>query len=396
LIDWTSDATELLLNPRLPREERARLERLAARLRHPPSSGLRRAAGFGGHVWLATSGTSGPVKLVALGREALLASAAAVNRHLEASARDVWLNVLPLFHVGGLGILARAHLAGARVVGDHDAGGTPAAWSARSFVARAEETDATLSSLVPAQVYDLVRESLRAPPSLRAVVVGGGALPETLHAQARALGWPLLPSYGATECASQIATAALASLEEGRFPPLRLLPHVEAVTDPEGFLRIRSPALFIGYAVSPDPEGAESVALIDPKEEGWWTTEDRGSVKDDELRVEGRTSDFVKIGGESVRVPALEAILDELRAERSFAGDAALLPVPDERLGHVIVLVHAGAGDDEVAALQAAFNARVAPFERARRTHRLPRLPRTPLGKLMRDDALRAVGLASR
>jgi O-succinylbenzoic acid--CoA ligase len=206
------------------------------------------------------------------------------------------------------------------------------------------------------------------------------------------LGWPLLPSYGATECASQIATAAIGSLEDRRYPPLRLLSHVEAMTDGEGFLRIRSPALFTGYAVSSDPREPDSVALIDPREEGWWTTEDRGSVTDDVLRVEGRTSDFVKIGGESVRVPALEAVLEEVRVERSFAGDAALLPVPDDRLGHVIVLVHAGASDDEAAALQTAFNARVAPFERARRTHRLPRLPRTPLGKLKRDETLRAVG----
>ena len=40
----------------------------------------------------------------------------------------------------------------ARVVGDHDASGFPAAWSARSFAARAEKSRATLSALVPAQV----------------------------------------------------------------------------------------------------------------------------------------------------------------------------------------------------------------------------------------------------
>jgi len=383
VIDWTSDAAVLFLNPRLPRSERTRLERMVDRL-----PGLR------AHVWLATSGASGPVKLVALGREALLASAAAVNRNLESTARDVWLNVLPLFHVGGLGILARAHLTGAKVAGDHDADGFPAPWSARSFVARVEESGATLSALVPAQVHDLVGEGLRAPGSLRAVVVGGGALAESVHARARALAWPLLPSYGATECASQIATASLASLEDRGFPPLRLLPHVEARTTEDGFLRIRSPALFTGYGISPDPHDPndpESATLVDPREDGWWITEDRGSVHDDVLSVEGRSGDFVKIGGESVRVPALEAVLEALRAEQSFPGDAALLAVPDERLGRVIVLIHAGASEEAAAVLHAAYNERVAPFERARRLHRLPRLPRTPLGKLIRDEALRAV-----
>jgi acyl-CoA synthetase (AMP-forming)/AMP-acid ligase II len=37
-----------------------------------------------------------------------------VNRHLAASATDTWLCVLPLFHVGGLSIGARAYLAGAK------------------------------------------------------------------------------------------------------------------------------------------------------------------------------------------------------------------------------------------------------------------------------------------
>ena len=63
------------------------------------------------------------------------------------------------------------------------------------------------SSLVPAQVLDLVRAGLRPPPVLRAIVVGGGAISAELYRDARALGWPVLPSYGMTECCSQIATA---------------------------------------------------------------------------------------------------------------------------------------------------------------------------------------------
>src|SRR5687767_8020692 len=102
MIDWRSDESHVLLNPRMPEEERQHLERLVTPL---PA-----------HVWLSTSGTTGALKLVALSKRALLASAAAVNRRLESTAQDVWCCVLPTFHVGGLGIHARAFLNGARVV----------------------------------------------------------------------------------------------------------------------------------------------------------------------------------------------------------------------------------------------------------------------------------------
>jgi O-succinylbenzoic acid--CoA ligase len=104
VIDWRSDESHLLLNPRMPREERRRLESYVVPLK--------------AHVWLATSGTSGALKLTALSKKALLASAASVNRHLQSYSKYVWCCVLPTFHVGGLGIYARALLSGARVVGE--------------------------------------------------------------------------------------------------------------------------------------------------------------------------------------------------------------------------------------------------------------------------------------
>lgn len=327
-IDWLSTQSHVLLNPRMPADERRRLESFVVDLP--------------GHVWLSTSGTTGALKLTALSKRALLASAAAVNRHLQSEAKDVWLCMLPTFHVGGLGIHARAFLSGARVV---DGG-----WDG-----------VTLASVVPAQVSDLVRDRIAPPRSLRAVVVGGGALSEELDRAARALGWPLLPSYGLTECCSQVATATLESRE------LVLLDHVQARIESDGRLALRSEALLTGYA--------SEAGFVDPKVDGWFITEDIAALDGRVLRVEGRRGDFVKIGGESVDLSRLDRILAELGA------DAAVFTVPDERLGHVIALAVAS-GDAE--AVVAAFNARVFPFERVRRIVRVAEIPRTPLGKVMR------------
>ncbi len=336
-IDWRSDESHVLLNPRMPEEEQQRLRSFVVDL---PS-----------HLWLATSGTTGSLKLVALSKRAVLASAAAVNRHLQARSADVWCCVLPRFHVGGLGIDARAFLTASRVV--------TASWDAQRF---AEMHEVTLASLVPAQVSDLVRANLRPPCAMRAIVVGGGALSRELYDAGRVLGWPLLPSYGMTECASQVATATLRSAE------LVMLDHLEARAE-DGRLAFRGESLLTGY-------GTEQ-GFVDPKVDGWFVTEDLGTIEGRKLRVEGRRGDFVKIGGESVDLGRLDTIL------ASFAGSqAALLAVPDERLGFVIHLVVAEAQDGEGLARQ--YNERVLPFERARRVHRVVEIPRTSLGKLSR------------
>jgi O-succinylbenzoic acid--CoA ligase len=344
LIDWTGAQSHVLLNPRMPSEEAARLRSLVVDLP--------------GHVWLATSGTTGALKLTALSKQALLASAAAVNRHLQSDAKDVWCCVLPSFHVGGLGVFARAFLSGARV--------QRAQWDARVF---ASNEEMTLASLVPAQVRDLVEMQLHPPVNLRAIVVGGGALSEELYANGRTLGWPLLPSYGMTETCSQVATATLGS------PALKLLDHVEARTEANGYLAFRGSSLLTGYATER--------GFFDPKRDGWFATEDFGRVEGETLRIEGRHGDFIKIGGESVDLTRLDGVLAAVAGLR-----AAVVAVPDSRLGWVIHLAADSSCDEQVLA---AFNARVHPFERARAFHRVAQLPRTPLGKLIRAKLLEMI-----
>lgn len=335
MIDWTSAESHVLLNPRMPAEERAALERVVPPLR--------------GHVFVASSGSSGEVRLVALSKDAILASAAAVNARLEARHDDVWCCVLPTFHVGGLGIHARAHLTGSRVIS--------MAWDAKAFAA----TEATLASLVPAQVHDLVRGALRLPPALRLILVGGGVFDPELHQQARALGWPVLASYGMSECASTVAVDGV------------LLPHLEARVEEDGRLAFRGRSLLSGYVY---PDGR----FIDPKVDGWFVSDDLGAVDGRQLRVGGRVGEVVKVGGETVNLARLDRILREIAGD-----DAAIIAVPDERLGHTIQL--ATTIDDLT--IVDRFNARVLPVEKIRRVHRVQSIPRSPLGKLLRNDVLK-------
>jgi O-succinylbenzoic acid--CoA ligase len=337
VIDFRSDESHVLLNPRLPAEERERLTHDLPRLER--------------HVFVTTSGSTGALKLVALSKEAILASAAAVNGWFGTTAADVWCCVLPPFHVGGLGVYARAHLAGAGVVAME--------WEPRAFAA----SPATLASLVPAQVHDLVAGELRAPAGLRGILVGGGIFEPPLADRARELGWPVHASYGMTECASTIAIGE----------PLELLPHLDASIDDEGRLALRGRSLLTGYV--------EGGVLVDPKVEGWFVSEDRAELSGRTLTLTGRPSDFVKIGGESVDLRRLDAIL------AAISRDAAVVAMPDERLGHVIHL----AVTREDASIAEAFGALVLPFERPRQVHVVEEIPRSPLGKLLRGELAKRI-----
>ena len=349
MINLTSSESHLLLNPRLPEQDKQALTML-----------VKSVPVLAGHVWIATSGTTGTLKLTALSKASLLNSAFAVNRHLEATASDVWCCVLPTFHVGGLGIFVRGAVSGARVV--------QAEWSARAFADLCRAEGVTLSSLVPAQVSDLVAERVECPTSVRAVVIGGGAMSMELYTAARALGWPVLPSYGMTETCSQVATA------KGDSPDMLLLDHFQARVEEDGRLAFKGEALLTGYAEFGEDHQPRFVHVL---QKGWFITEDLGEIDGRVLRVFGRRGDFVKIGGESVDLKRLDGILS------SIAGpDAAVVALPDERLGAVI---HLAIVNGDAGAIESAFNERVAPYERSRGVHRVQSIPRTDLGKLMRS-----------
>ncbi|UOE99908.1 AMP-binding protein [Bdellovibrio reynosensis] len=379
-LDLSSQHNEILLNPRWPKEDFAKLYELANHIQIKEN--------LKAHVWIATSGSTASsvaaTKLVALSKQALVNSATAVNKHLQSNDKDVWTQVLPSFHVGGLGIEIRSQLSGAKVV--------PALkderWDPLHFHQVLEKEKCTLSALVPTQVFDLVSKTLPAPSSLRAVVVGGGVLDQELYRKALVLGWPLLPSYGMTETASQIATADLNSLGHPYFPEVKLLSHAQARTNNEGFIEVSSTSLFTMYAQNTF-EGFKS---WDPKINGWFTTEDRGQVLGDNLVIEGRAKDYIKIGGEGTNVARLRSILEnciqELFPQNSL--NVCILEMDSQRLGQEIHMVSLLSATESEKLVQL-YSEKVLPFEKVRKIHYVSELPRTELGKIKWEELKRQV-----
>lgn len=345
---WESEHCELMVMARWAQDRSDEVKRLHQLLPQMP-----------GHVWIATSGTLAS-QWVALSKKALLLSAAAVNTHLQATAQDSWGLTLPLAHVGGLGIMARAHLLKQKVITLTPDGWNPSALDEKNW-------QGNLLSLVPTQVHDLVQQKITPPKTLRAVVVGGDRLGPELYQAALKLGWPLLPSYGLTECGSQIATASISNIS-GKLTPLS---HVKLRVDQEDRLWIESGALFTGKAVIEN----EKMTWI-PRESGAWATQDRAEIaKDGSLTILGRFDSVVKVRGEKVDLSALEI---ELQNKLNIT--LIVIALPDERDGSALWLVA------EKSLYLEQLNQGLLPHQKLSGIHIVPAFPRTALGKIKRGE----------
>lgn len=325
------------------------------------------------HVLFETSGSSGVPKWVAISKMALWVSAAAVNRNLGVTEKSRWGLALPLRHVGGFGVATRAYIGGCslRTFGQR--------WDAAAFRDWITRDRVTHTSLVPTQVYDLVKANLSAPKSLIAIVVGGGHLDPITGQAARDLGWPVLASYGLTETASQIATQGLDQLKlPYQAAPLPLLKICKVQTTPEGLLQIRGATLFSGYVTD---------GKFVRRDSDWFTTQDRVILENDTLTPLGRADTLVKILGELVDPEAIERELLAISCGSIAAGSFAVIAIPDVRAGHALLPVFDSSVDPSAIAATLEHYQQQAPgFSRLLPARIVETMPRSELGKLRRSE----------
>jgi O-succinylbenzoic acid--CoA ligase len=310
---------------------------------------------------IATSGSEGVPRGVMLSDASLDAAAAAANHHLPLAPGDLWLDCLPLHHIGGLAILWRCARTGAAVL-LHDG------FAADAVAADLARQPVTHLSLVPAMLARLLETGVTPPPSLRHVLVGGAALSQVLHDRARAAGWPLNPSYGMSETAAQVATwtPADGQWHEGLVgPPLG---DNEFSLTADGRIRIRGPQLMVGYL---DGSGIDA--------DGWLTTGDLGKIDAfGRLTVTGRADDMLISGGRNVHPQEVESCLAACPGVR----DVAVTGLPDPVWGDLIVALVVG--DATAQGIADWCRPRLPGAALPRRIVHLASLPRNAAGKLER------------
>lgn len=325
------------------------------------------------HSVFATSGTGGAEKLVKLTWENHDSSALASSEVVPLRSYSSWLVVLPLFHIGGFAAAYRTFRAGGKVV--LHAGFDAAA------VAKALQS-VTHASLVPTMLRDVLAAHEGPYSALtEAVLVGGAACPPGLVARARLAGLPVAPTYGMTETASQVATAAPT---ERRAGGLTVLPGVEleAGRGPDELDRIRvsGPMVSPGYLGEPSRKRGQ-----------WFETGDLGYVDSDQrLVVVSRFDDVIVTGGENVVPGDVEAAL----LTHPHVAHAAVYGVPDDRWGQRVEAAVVPAPDvplDETA-LREAVAAQLAGFKVPKSWRFVDKLPLLTNGKVDRE-ALRVASV---
>lgn len=375
---WSSVSGKdvVLLNPRLPQDAFDFLKNLAVEyVRQNP------AHEKSSRIFLASSGSTSThfqdLKLIVFSESKFLQNAVNVTQRLNLKACDTWLQCLPLFHVGGLGILARQHVSGCQVVSCE--------WNINTLQDILQKSKVNYMSVVPTQVFDLVQRQIQAPENFKYLIVGGGSLSESLFQEIQNLGWKVLISYGMTE------TGSMVSLSEGPF--LKALGDIQFSVDESSRLGLRGNCLADGILTQ---KGFQSLVttdlladrLADLLTDQWFWTEDIVEKNHEGLlQLRGRLQDFVKIGGEGVHLNSLREIWSSLLQKNGLdLQQSVLMSLPEPRLGVEIVAISSHqqrSYENLLRAVQEQFQNQVLPNQKIRRLLWVDEIPRTRLGKVL-------------
>lgn len=355
-----------------------------------------------------TSGTSGKPKGAMLTYANHFHSAMASAERLGVQEDDLWLSVLPLYHVGGLAVIFRSCLLGTAVslhprfdldAINHDLNNYPI----------------TLISLVPTMLRRLLETRAFWPATLRLILLGGAATPAELVERANTLprhslsvnrlpltdhGLPLTDhrfplvatTYGLTEAASQVAT----------MPPAEAARKPGSVGNPLPGTTVK----IVDAQGNELPTGAygEIVVTGATVMAGYWNagrgmrnvesslrthaTGDIGYLDGDgDLWVVQRRTDLIVSGGENVYPAEVEAAL---RSHPAVA-EACVVGAPDAEWGQRVTAMVVARGEVTAVDLLNFLRQHLAGYKIPRQIRFVDALPLTASGKTARQQVVEEI-----
>jgi O-succinylbenzoic acid--CoA ligase len=237
-------------------------------------------------ISVSTSGSTGIAKAITISRSALVASARASNQKIGAQSGDTWSLLLPLSHVAGINVIARAIELGTTPI-DCRAGDN---YSAVDFTA-----------VVPTHIHRALNGDsalLNHLKSAKNVLVGGAPLSSSERKAAEDAGITIIATYGMTETCGGCVYDGMP------------LPGVDYKIEDE-IIYLRGPML-------------AEVDLVD----GWFKTSDCGHIENGRLVIDGRIDDQIISGGEKISLSTIENALKE-----KFSADFAAFAKGDAEWG---------------------------------------------------------------
>jgi fatty-acyl-CoA synthase len=333
-----------------------------------------------------TSGTTGAPKGAMLTHRGFTNAARFSGERFGIGAGDVYVDTIPLHHVGGQAVtfMVVQALATNVLVTRFDAG---------VQLELLESERATHTVGVPTMFHDVIAHPTfgqRDLSALRALSSGGSLVPVDLirHLE-RSLGVQTTIVFGQTETCGYISQTYPDDDPDDKSATVgRLLPHLEGrVVDSErglvvpageiGELQVRGTGVMAGYFDEPE----QTAAAIDA--DGWLHTGDLVTMDErGYLRVAGRLKDMIVTGGISVYPAEIEAVI----GEHPSVAEVAVIPLPHARWGEAVVAVvrPAGAVAADARVLEEYSRRRLAPYKVPKRWVFADELPKTASGKVQK------------
>ncbi|MCB2227705.1 MAG: long-chain fatty acid--CoA ligase [Desulfarculaceae bacterium] len=336
------------------------------------------------HLIVYTSGTTGRPKGAVLSQANSMWNALNLHVDLEFTSADRELVVLPMFHIGGIGLFTLSLIyVGASVVTQRD-------FDLAQIMRRLREEEVTLFFAVPAMYLLLIQSPDFDPGAfdkVRMCFSGGAPLPPSLIEQYHELGITLQQGYGMSEASPsttvllpQYAWAKRGSV--GR-PHMHVRLKIAGPKDQElpvgsvGQVLLKGPNIMQGYWNQPEANREVFAG-------GWFHTGDLGRLDEDGfLYIVDRQKDMYISGGENVYPAEVEHAIFELED----VAEAAVVGMPDPRWGETgmaFVVPRQGAELTQERILEH-LRTRLAKFKLPRQVVFVQALPRTASGKVIKN-----------
>lgn len=282
-----------------------------------------------------TSGTTGKPKGVQLTVGNHYHSALTVNHFLQLNLQlssPHWLLTLPLYHVGGMGILWRVLVGGGKI-------SLAPKFTEETIIDWVRTGDVHLISLVPTMwkkilPHELFVDALSHWQKLKAIFLGGERADRSLLEKCLHYQLPIFVTYGMTECASQISILDVRKYPHKLNSVGQVLDHIQLeINAPEpatgiGEIAIHSPSLTCGYYRDE----------LKFNQNGYYLTGDMGYVSENFLYLVDRRTDLIISGGENIYPAELEQIL----IKHPQIQEVVVIPQSDATWGQVPAVIYTG------------------------------------------------------
>ena len=290
-----------------------------------------------------TSGSTGTPKELVVRKDRMMQSARLTCEFLNLQAGDTALLCMNLRYIGAMMVVVRSLVAGLNLIV------RPASGHPLSDI----EEPLRFAAMVPLQVYNTLRvpEEKERLEQTDILIIGGGAVDDTLEAEISALPTAVYSTYGMTETLSHIALRRLngETASKHYYP----FPSVELSLSAESTLVIKAP-LICGEVLQ-----TNDIACLYP---------------DGSFTIAGRKDNVINSGGIKIQAEEMEK-----RLRPFIPVPFVVTSVPDPRLGQALTLLIAGQVD--VRELESKLQMVLDAYHRPRHIFMTESIPQTENGK---------------